>query len=455
MAPMFKDDEIVNNLNFILFNDDDKISISNIKNPTSEFTREIIVSALNEAGFRIGSQVHLPAEMSAAMSSGIDITEYLTPLQLMVSARKFFNDLVCAAGEKLTDETMFGFNDLVSPEARRLRFFLCHFINYWLLCNNLHNKFTEVTNDVEKKAMEKIELEEAIEGYKVKNNDLRKNKASAAMKGEKLREKIDHDKNMLNQLTEDVKSLGDKVTSVKDELSSAVEKEAEHLNQIKALEKNEFRLKTISKADETKQELETQLETLKSEEEGKLYQVKNYQHKADKMDEEEAHLKEAISNLQVTKDLNSQKKKSTNEKKTLMADCTASHEKLSSLETQLMARHRSYETLKNEISNIKAKWEKNKGMMENDLVGYTEKLSKMTKDMTEDDMVSHELDSKISETMYKTEEIKESIKKEKETTEKLADKLFIAYDNFMRALNEDHERLKNACEEMKNIKPKY
>ena len=46
----------------------------------------------------------------------------------MVSARKFFNDLVCAAGEKLTDETMFGFNDLVSPEARRLRFFLCHFI---------------------------------------------------------------------------------------------------------------------------------------------------------------------------------------------------------------------------------------------------------------------------------------------------------------------------------------
>merc|ERR1719315_317898 len=139
------------------------------------------------------------------------------------------------------------------------------------------------------------------------------------------------------------------------------------------------------------------------------------------MDEEEALLKEAISNLQVTKDLNSQKKKSTNEKKTLMADCTASHEKLSSLETQLMARHRSYETLKNEIANIKAKWEKNKGMMENDLISYTEKLSTMTKAMTEDDMVSHELDSKISETMMKTEEIKESIKKEKDTTEKMAE----------------------------------
>ena len=82
-------------------------------------------------------------------------------------------------------------------------------------------------------------------------------------------------------------------------ISSAKEKETKHFDQIKVLEKNEFRLKTISKADETKQELETQLETLKSEEQGKLYQVKNYQQKAEKMDEEEANLKEAISNLQV------------------------------------------------------------------------------------------------------------------------------------------------------------
>lgn len=452
MAPRYPDDEIVAQLNCIL--EEERITIGNIKNPTSEFAREIIVSALREAGFRIGT-VHLPAEMSTAMSSGIDLTEYLTPLQLMVTARQFFNDLVTASGEKITDENMFSFNDLVSPEPKRLRFFLGHFINYWLLCNSQHDKFTEISNEVEKKAVEKIEYEETIEKFKAKNIELKKNKASSAMKAEKLRSKIDHDKDKLNKLTEDVTSLGKKIDSVKEELASAKDKESEQFNEIKALEKNEFRLKTISKADETKQELETQLQTLKNETEGKLYQVKNYQHKAEKMDEEEAHLKDAISKLQVTKDLNSQKKKSTNEKKSLMADCTAAHEKLSSLETQLMARHRSYETLKNEIANIKAKWEKNKGMMENDLIGYTEKLSSMTKAMTEDDMVSHELDSKISETMMKTEEIKESIKKEKDTTEKLAAKLFTAYDNFMRALSEDHEKLKNACEEMKNIKPKY
>ena len=159
--------------------------------------------------------------------------------------------------------------------------------------------FSGVTEEVEQKAKQKIDYEEAIENLKAKNVELRKNKASSAMKSEKLRSKIDHDKNKLGKLTEDVASLQEKIGSVKTELSDAKQTESEHYNQIKTLEKNEFRLKTISKADETKQELETQLETLKSEEEGKLYQVKNYQHKAEKMDEEESHLKEAIENLKV------------------------------------------------------------------------------------------------------------------------------------------------------------
>jgi hypothetical protein len=77
-----------------------------------------------------------------------------------------------------------------------------------------------------------------------------------------------------------------------------------------------------------------------------------------------------------------------------MLDCNTAHEELSKMETQIAARKRSYEALKCEIAKIKSKWEKNKGMMENDLIGYTEKLSSMTKARTEDDMASHELDSK-------------------------------------------------------------
>ena len=61
----------------------------------------------------------------------------------------------------------------------------------------------------------------------------------------------------------------------------------------------------------------------------------------------------------------------------------------------------------------------------------------------------------ISETMMKTDEIKENIRKEKEATEKSAAKLFAVYDQFMKVLNEDYEKLREASEEMKNVKPKY
>lgn len=120
-----------------------------------------------------------------------------------------------------------------------------------------------------------------------------------------------------------------------------------------------------------------------------------------------------------------------------------------------MTRQRSYETSKNDIASVKAKWEKNKGMMETDIDDYNEKLSSMTKAMTEDDMVSHELDSKISETMMKTEEIKENIKKEKNSTEKSAAKLMAAYDILKKNQSEEYEKLKNAFDEVKTGKPKF
>ena len=39
------------------------------------------------------------------------------------------------------------------------------------------------------------------------------------MKAEKLRSKIDHDKEKLQKLTDDVTSLGEKINSVKEELA--------------------------------------------------------------------------------------------------------------------------------------------------------------------------------------------------------------------------------------------
>ena len=83
------------------------------------------------------------------------------------------------------------------------------------------------------------------------------------MKAEKLRTKLDHDKDKLAKLTQDCQALQEDIERVKARLSSAKEDECQYHTEMKTLEKNEFRLKTIAKADETKQDLEKQLEDLK------------------------------------------------------------------------------------------------------------------------------------------------------------------------------------------------
>ena len=54
MAPNYREEEIAQNLNNIFAEDNKNVTVSNIKSPTGDFTREIIIAALKESGFNLG-----------------------------------------------------------------------------------------------------------------------------------------------------------------------------------------------------------------------------------------------------------------------------------------------------------------------------------------------------------------------------------------------------------------
>jgi hypothetical protein len=58
MAPNYREEEIAQNLNNIFAEDNKNVTISNIKSPTGDFTREIIIAALKESGFNLGKDNH-------------------------------------------------------------------------------------------------------------------------------------------------------------------------------------------------------------------------------------------------------------------------------------------------------------------------------------------------------------------------------------------------------------
>ena len=55
-----------------------------------------------------------------------------------------------------------------------------------MISHAIFEKISGVTEEVDQKAKQKIDYEDAIENLKAKNVELRKNKASSAMKAEKI-----------------------------------------------------------------------------------------------------------------------------------------------------------------------------------------------------------------------------------------------------------------------------
>ena len=161
----------------------------------------------------------------------------------------------------------FGLNDIIMPEPKRLRYFLGHFINYWLFCSNYYDLYTEQLNGVDEHANQRIKMEEKIKEYQRQNEELKMKKASSQMKSQKLKAKIDHDKSKLAKLTEDVNALTQETHSVKEKLNQVKQTENQLTKETEELEKTEIRLKSISKADEIKHELEEKI--------GKFYFLKN------------------------------------------------------------------------------------------------------------------------------------------------------------------------------------
>ena len=78
------------------------------------------------------------------------------------------------------------------PTYKRLRWFLCHFANYWLFMNNYYSLYEQTYQRVEGQANEKVDIEDRIRQYQKYTQQLQMEKASSAMKSQNLRSAIAH-----------------------------------------------------------------------------------------------------------------------------------------------------------------------------------------------------------------------------------------------------------------------
>ena len=181
---------------------------------------------------------------------------------------------------------------------------------------------------------------------------------------------------------------------MKSELSKAREHEADLIQQNSNLEKEQYRLKAISKADEIKQELESKIEDLRLDHQDKMIEVQNYHIKDEEFGKIETDWNQILQDCSKVVTLSSKVKTNLDIKKSTMMESEKSHENLETIESQLFEIQKIIQTLKNDIAISKQKWDKNKSARESDLLDYNQKLKTLFKTTTEEDMINNELDSK-------------------------------------------------------------
>ena len=279
------------------------------------------------------------------------------------------------------------------PDPKRLRYFLSHFVNFWLFCNANYDQFSQANEEINAKVNRKFELEAKIEKYHKLNEELKVSKANLAMKTQKMKEKIEQDKVKIAKLGDDVTNFTQQAQAVKEELKVVQGTEVQLLQEKDQLVKNELRLKTISKADEIKQELEEKLEDLKVEGSEKMIQIQNYRLNEEKTATVEENWKDILENCANVISISTNVKTNLETKRVTMMECESSNESLEAIEAQLHEIQKMIQILKSDIALASQKWEKNKCMRESDLQEYNAQLKSLSLATCEDDLMTNELDT--------------------------------------------------------------
>ena len=365
------------------------VTMAKIKRPTSDFAKTIILSLLTESGYELtGNMIALPQELTGTHEHAI-VNDHFPAICIMVAARKFFDCLVDATNED--SGMVFGMNDLLEPDPKRLRYFLSQFVNYWLVCNYYYEEFETEVRHVENKANSRTDLDHDINEYKKKNDDLKKSRATAAMKKEKLENKIAHADEKLKALSAQTQVLEEDKKVAKNNLLEAQNVAKTKMENERSVNKNALRLKSMAKADETKHELNTNLLRLGEDEEAKMIQVQEYKIKLEQHTDQEKTWKEVLVSFEELLKLMKQVKDADHEERAVISEGEDAHEHLEKLENHSNELKKIIEILRGDMAASKAKWEKTKVMKEADHKEYFNTFHSIQQQMTEDDMVSNEL----------------------------------------------------------------
>ncbi len=459
MSLKFTDQEVLEHINEIFAQGETrrKVSLNDIANPSTEFVKAIMVDMLMEVGFsnRILDirALQIPQPLLEP-NCALNINETIPMLSLVNAARYFF-DLVGGAvrGDvgKIDEATpfRFGVNDLIAPEPKRIKFFMKQFINYFLFCNMHYPTFAEVSDRVDAIKADLAEKENKRHEFELQINRNRDERASRAVKSEKVQKNIDKVTSQINKLLETMEERKTETESIKAAVAEASADEAKLKETIATLEKTELSLKMMGRHDEIKHELDTELEKLKEEEDSKFATHANLEHRIKELRNENwsALIEETKSII----DLRSALEAEIREKQALLQQDNDKIAQLEELEIDVANLEKAIAGVQADIAAMEKKWKTTKAMKVDHVNEYKTAIDEKRKAMQEDDIVHHELQAQIESLLDELKVLEEQKDSEIKHVESKATELSEAFKHFMSVMESDANRLRKEFKTLKEL----
>lgn len=425
---------------FVITNQENSgtVTLQELKQPTGFLVQKLYFNFMQEFGFS-ESLLQLPFDLLES-----DHLEVVGPMVPVLSLQAAVTHLL----NKLVGNTDFGVTDLLRPQAKRTQNFLSVMQNFWMFCNGQYNDVERVQAEVDRLVRSKGEMEEKIELFKNKINQLKSKAIEEKAEEESLAEEVAFSEGKMRELVAHQKELTEVTAGLNQQLAAQEKRIVELREQLQGLQTERDNLQGVFEGAAVLQRLEQELQDARDDlgqKEKRKLEFRNNLEVLDRLKGEYTSVldlvKQVAGERQKTRELESKMREVQGQMVSFKLELEEGDSLVREKEIQV-------EKKKEEGNKMKVQWNRKKKGKEEEILSGSQELDHAKKHLGQEELAVVELSNQI-----RNLDLRREVEMEEQTREAVLVRaqystLLEGIEKFNFKLREDLDRVEKAKEKL-------
>merc|ERR1712223_61830 len=287
----------------------------------------------------------------------------------------------------------------------------------------------------DKETQEKNCINEAQTIEKQKNDHLREieglrlKRQTTEIEKDRVLEEFNYNEHQLKSLAGQSNQLAKKGVEVKEELAKMKEMEKNLNSDIENFIKEKHRLEMLVKSDETRNELEVELENLKELSNEKMVQAHEVKMKIQEQKEQLLNFQKFLQQAKDMTEKSNMNKVILNDTRKKEIEAEDKYNVVLGLNEELEDVRKQFEGLNRDCANANTGWMKKKGCLDVEIRDYEDQIQKIRQGMSEEDIAANDLTASIAKAKKKNAQLRHEMEIEVQQVRDEFQKLILSYQS--------------------------